>query len=125
MTITRSFYQVAALSLLALLAMVDTVFAQQQEPTPAVVAPATMAIGSSSALPLRSINADARALPARPGKPRGQGASAASKPSHNRTAKAPPTMDSRDGVNRYPSSQRNLIGQYQNAVTPPPVSGAQ
>jgi hypothetical protein len=119
MTITRSFYHLAALSLLAGLTTVDTAFAQQQEPTP------TMANASSSALPHRSLNADGRVLQATPGKPRGQGASAASKPSNDPTAKAPSAMDSRDSVNRYPSSQRNLIGQYQNAVTPPPVSGVQ
>ncbi|WP_445143944.1 hypothetical protein [Dyella sp. Tek66A03] len=32
---------------------------------------------------------------------------------------------SNDSVNPYSSSQRHLIGQYQNAVTPPPVIGGQ
>jgi hypothetical protein len=58
-------------------------------------------------------------------KSQSQRASMARKPLKGPDTKTHAAVVSNDSVNPYSSSQRHLIGQYQNAVTPPPVIGGQ
>lgn len=110
MTITRSFYRFATLFLLGALAWAGVASAQQAT-TGEMDAPS----------PQGAINAGHHRAPAKSAKPQSPRAPVTTTRSENRAAGVWDKQGDKERDNRYQPPQRNLIGQYQNAVTPPPV----
>jgi hypothetical protein len=112
MTITRSFYRLAALFLLGAPAWAGMASAQQ-----------TTASKADEPLPHGAVNTAHHQRPAKPTRPQDSHKPVLRKPSQSVAAQAWDKPGDKDSDDHYQPPQRNLMGQYQNAVTPPPVDG--
>jgi hypothetical protein len=112
MTITRSFYRFATFLLLGALAWAGVAAAQQATSDEA-----------DAPSPHRSLNAGQHRPPAKSARPQSPGAPAMTTRPENRATGERGRQGDKDRDNHYQPPQRNLIGQYQNAVRPPVDEG--
>ncbi|WP_266181575.1 hypothetical protein [Dyella humicola] len=112
MTITRSFYRFTTLFLLGSLAWAAVASAQPAH-TGETDAPS----------PQGAVNAGHHRPPATSAKPQGPRAPVVTTRSENRAASVWGEQGDKERDDHYQPTQRNLIGQYQNAVTPPVDEG--
>lgn len=110
MTITRPFYRFATLFLFGVLAWTGMASAQQSNASKAD-APSPTGVAS----------AGRHRQPAKTSPPQSEHAPVTPKRTKSRAANALDKEDNKGSSDHYQPGQRNLIGQYQNAVTPPPV----
>jgi hypothetical protein len=110
MTITRSFYRFATLLLLCAFAWAGVASAQQASSGKADAPAAKDAVATGG-----------HRMPAKSAGPKTPHAQVAKAPSDNRAASERVKPGDKESERHYQPLQRNLIGQYQNAVTPPPV----
>ncbi|MFC4527389.1 hypothetical protein ISN76_13405 [Dyella halodurans] len=112
MTITRSFYRFTTLVLLATLAWAGVACAQQASTG-----------GTDAPSPQAAVNAGHRRPPATSAKAQSTRVPATTTRAENRMASVRAKAGDKAHDDHYQPAQRNLIGQYQNAVTPPVDEG--